>query len=32
MGAPGTQEIESVVRVTQGTAGRDWHVIEDLMN
>ena len=32
VGAPGTQEIESVVRVTQGTAGRDWHVIEDLMN
>ena len=32
VGAPLTQEIESVVRVTQGTAGRDWHVIEDLMN
>jgi hypothetical protein len=32
VGAPGTQEIESVVRVTQGTAGRDWHVIEHIMN
>ncbi len=32
VGPPLTQEINSVVRITEGTAGRDWHVIEDLMN
>ncbi|MEC8969801.1 MAG: hypothetical protein VX808_01505, partial [Actinomycetota bacterium] len=31
-GEPGNQDIESVVRIIEGTAGRDWSVIDDLMN